>query len=909
MEEENQVEERESPLETERVPNAQARWGWSAAAIVLLIIVSALGLTYREVLVGDHARLSGRYDVYREVGPLSYYMDHCLHQGELPLWNPLTFCGMPYIGNPVTGALYPLNLLRSLLSCNPTPLKTQAGFIVLMGLHLLVAGVGIAFLARTYRLGMAASATASLVFLLSAIWVRRTCEYHFLFMIAWLPWLLLLARGAVNAPSLVRKAQYGIIAGLIFGLSVLSGALNIAPYVVVCVAGYAALQRLLRPDRDHEPASASGLVRALAGDGLFVLLFLVFTALAGMALLLPGGELASLSSRVKGSDYVLSVPHYAKTWQQLFHDLIRYPGTEWQVEDIRGAGIGALLLALAGLTHRNRRAVLINVALLLVLFDLSIGPPAPLSRIFYALSPIQMIASTRAFDFALLPFALLAGFGVDAVTAPWRADRGRPRRVLLLRLFASLRDGAILAAGIWLLFSLKPLLGGAYIGLAGGGPVPLRMWAVAVPGLTLCVLLLSGWITLPRFWRALLLAGVAGETLVWNAEYVPYMIYQQEYQRYAKRDFSTEFWSGNARGVDDFQNRHLYQLRGVMHGYEPVYIERVRETLASDGRGARYQRSVKDYEITQQNHRGNLFLKRQFWLARQYVRAPLIGKHDLFPAATTVFLPDAPALPVPEVPLSALPRSSISTDESGRHGVRAVWLGEADLSRFCALLRPGRRDRIIDLPEAATCGRHSALVLELRCAQSVAIESRFRDSDTGRRQDGKWQRVEPRGNAVRTIEIPLPEFARFRGTLTFKLADANASLDLVGLYLLSDTQDEGDRIQVLARSANRVSVALNNLPGHRILTFLDAWYPGWKARVDGEETPILRANDAFKAIVVPPGSHRVDFVYHSWRAYAGMAVTAFATAGGLVIAALLGRAAGKSRGRRARDVAAEGAAQ
>lgn len=871
-------------METEPESTGQSRWGWGTATLLLFIIALALGLTYREVFIGDHTRLSGRYDVYREVGPLSYYMDYCLHRGELPLWNPLTFCGMPYIANPVTGALYPLNLLRSLLSFHPTPLKTQVGLVALMGFHLLVAGLGIALLARTYGLSAPASATASLVFLLSAVWVRRTCEYHFLFMIAWLPWLLLLARGAVNASSIARKAQCGIVAGLIFGLSVLSGSINIAPYMAVCVVGYAGLQRLLCPDRDRAPGSASGFVRALAGDGLFVALFLGLTALAGMALLLPGSELAGLSSRVKGSDYVLTIPHYAKTWQQLFHDLIRYPGTEWQVEDIRGAGIGALLLALVGLTHRNKRAVLLNVALFLVLFDLSMGPPAPLSRVFYALSPIQMIASTRAFDFALLPFALLTGVGVDTVTTTPRS-----------RLLASFRDGAVLAVGLWLLLSLKPLLGGPYIGPTGGGSVPLRLWAVAVPGFTLCAMMLAGWISLPRFWRVLLLLGVVGETLVWNAEYVPYMVYAQEYQRYAKRDFSTQFWSDNARGVDDFQNRHLYQLRGVMHGYEPVYIERVRETLAGDSRGARYQRSVKDYEITQQNHRGNLFLKRQFWLARQYVRAPLISKHDLFPAATTVFLPDAEALPVPEIPLSALPRSSISTDAAGNHGARTDWLNAAELARLRAQLRPGRRDRTLDLPEAPTGGRHSALVVEFRCSRPVAIEPRFRDAVSGRRQDGKWLVVQPRNNELRTVEIPVPEFARFRGTLTFKLDDANVSLELVALYLLSDTQDEGDRIEVLSRSANRVSVALTDLPGHRILTFLDAWYPGWKAYVDDRETPILRANDAFKAIVVPPGSHRVEFVYHSWRVYAGMATTVLSVAGGLLAAALLGRAARRSR--------------
>jgi len=891
---------------------SEPRWGWISAFLLVVLVATALGITYREVFIGEHARLSGRYDVYREVGPLCYYLDHCLHRGELPLWNPLTFCGMPYIANPVTGALYPLNLLRSAISFDPTPLKTQIGLVVLVALHLLVAGIGILLLARTYGLSRAGALAAALVFLLSAIWVRRICEYHFIFMVAWLPWLLLLARGAVNAPNVCRKAQYGILVGLIFGLSMLTGALNIAPYMAVCVVGYVCLQRVLRPDQTAARVSIRRIPGALVGDALFVALFLGFAALAGMALLLPGSELAGMSSRVKDSDFTLAVPHYAKTWQQLFHDLIRYPGTRWEVEDIRGAGIAALLLALVGLTHRHRRAVLLNLGLFLVLFDLSMGPPAPLSRFFYALSPIQMIASTRAFDFALLPAAFLAGFGLDAVTGPWRGQSasdatgaGRPWRAFCLRMLVMVRDAAVLVVGAFLLYSLKPLLGGEYIGLGGDGAI-LRTLALAVPGVALCVMVMAGWLDFPRFWRVALLLAVVGETLVWNAEYVPAMLYAQEYQRYGNRNFSTEFWADNARGVDDFQNRHLYELRGVMHGYEPVYIERVRETLSGDARGSRYQRSVKDYEITQQNHRGNLFLKRQFWLARQVVRAPLIGKHSLFPAATTVFLPEAEDVPVPEVRVEELSRSSISTDDAERHGERTDLLDAAARERLDDRLRPGRVERTFELPEIDTGGRHSALVIVLRSPRAVAVQPRFRDADVNRRQDGKFATLKSWGEAWRTVEIPLPQFERVRGTVTFRAADGQAPIEVAELYLLSDMQDEGERIHVLARSANRVLVEVTDLPGHRILTNLDAWYPGWRAYIDGKAAPILRANDAFKAVIVPPGTHRVAFVYHSWRVYAGIATTLFAVVVGLVAVAWLGRAARRRREEAASARDAEG---
>ncbi|MBD5656387.1 MAG: YfhO family protein, partial [Candidatus Eremiobacteraeota bacterium] len=46
-----------------------------------------------------------------------------------------------------------------------------------------------------------------------------------------------------------------------------------------------------------------------------------------------------------------------------------------------------------------------------------------------------------------------------------------------------------------------------------------------------------------------------------------------------------------------------------------------------------------------------------------------------------------------------------------------------------------------------------------------------------------------------------------------------------------------------------------------LLFLSDTWYPGWKAFVDSQPTPILRANYLFRGVVVPPGNHAVEFRY------------------------------------------------
>ncbi len=46
-----------------------------------------------------------------------------------------------------------------------------------------------------------------------------------------------------------------------------------------------------------------------------------------------------------------------------------------------------------------------------------------------------------------------------------------------------------------------------------------------------------------------------------------------------------------------------------------------------------------------------------------------------------------------------------------------------------------------------------------------------------------------------------------------------------------------------------------------LLLVNDAYYPGWTATVDGEPSDILRANIAFRAILVPDGRHEVAMQY------------------------------------------------
>jgi hypothetical protein len=71
----------------------------------------------------------------------------------------------------------------------------------------------------------------------------------------------------------------------------------------------------------------------------------------------------------------------------------------------------------------------------------------------------------------------------------------------------------------------------------------------------------------------------------------------------------------------------------------------------------------------------------------------------------------------------------------------------------------------------------------------------------------------------------------------------------------------------------RVDVALET-PG--VLVLSDLWYPGWCAYRDGEETAVLRANHAFRAVELPAGRSTVEFRYEPRSFRLGLRAAALA---------------------------------
>ncbi len=67
-------------------------------------------------------------------------------------------------------------------------------------------------------------------------------------------------------------------------------------------------------------------------------------------------------------------------------------------------------------------------------------------------------------------------------------------------------------------------------------------------------------------------------------------------------------------------------------------------------------------------------------------------------------------------------------------------------------------------------------------------------------------------------------------------------------------------IKITNYDLNRVELQTSN-DSAGFLLLADTYYPGWRARLDGEPTPLYQADYLFRAIYLPPGDHLVAFSF------------------------------------------------
>jgi len=96
-----------------------------------------------------------------------------------------------------------------------------------------------------------------------------------------------------------------------------------------------------------------------------------------------------------------------------------------------------------------------------------------------------------------------------------------------------------------------------------------------------------------------------------------------------------------------------------------------------------------------------------------------------------------------------------------------------------------------------------------------------------------------------------------------------------------DSGDDTGSCRIVSLKPDRMIVDAELRAPSYVVT-VDAYDPGWRVLVDGRRAKQLRANVAFRAVEVPAGAHRIEFVYRPASVQAGLATSALAAVGALV---------------------------
>lgn len=89
----------------------------------------------------------------------------------------------------------------------------------------------------------------------------------------------------------------------------------------------------------------------------------------------------------------------------------------------------------------------------------------------------------------------------------------------------------------------------------------------------------------------------------------------------------------------------------------------------------------------------------------------------------------------------------------------------------------------------------------------------------------------------------------------------------IGNYIFG--KDSTASIKLAKYGLNDITFTSNNSKDG-IGVFSDIYYPyGWKAYVDGKETPIIKADYVLRAIKIPAGQHKIEFEFHPKSFYTG----------------------------------------
>jgi hypothetical protein len=199
--------------------------------------------------------------VYQFV-PWRRFSWEALRQGRLPLWNPYSHAGAPFVATMSSAVFYPINVLLALLPFEQT-------FAWSAFLKLWTAGVLTYLLARRYGLSWPASGVSAVAFMLSGFMVVWLGHPH-TNVAVWFPGLMLLGELLVTARNRAERLRYSALLALVIGVQFTGGHFETSGDILIAFALYYLLRwvQVVLPAPEPRRVKLSKLLLLPIGAGV-----------------------------------------------------------------------------------------------------------------------------------------------------------------------------------------------------------------------------------------------------------------------------------------------------------------------------------------------------------------------------------------------------------------------------------------------------------------------------------------------------------------------------------------------------------------------------------------------------------------------------------------------------------------
>ncbi len=376
----------------------------------LVVLAAEVLAFFRQILFYGHYAVPWDFRYYHL--SQAWFIARSLARGELPLWDPFTYCGMPFYANLTAQLFYPPTLAAVLLS-NWTGGTHLLGWLEWqMAAHVFLAGASTYWLLRRLGTGRAAAVAGASVYQLGAYMASQAEHLGAIDAAAWLPlaWLAVIVLGE----GFRWRGMAGLAAAL--GMSILAGfPAATAVVFVTCML----LAAILAAMRRASP-------RVLA----YTAMAAVWAVLLAAIQVIPTVQLSRLSVAQYRSHYLktgggmplaslvsLVLPNYYGTFQ--------FDGGTWKLPYevtflYTYCGMVALVFAVLAVAYRRNRYTASFAVLTLCAAVWMLGDSTPVGKTIFVLLPAAVKNSLYA-EFALCAFSLgmavLAGLGAEQVLA------------------------------------------------------------------------------------------------------------------------------------------------------------------------------------------------------------------------------------------------------------------------------------------------------------------------------------------------------------------------------------------------------------------------------------------------------------------------------------------------------------